>query len=199
VCEGQQEVMYLKHVAKLIKDFPRKVVKFKTFIDLPHRLEKRYEEYDSVAIFDHDFNEVQFQKNIIMCDKLNKKLKPTKRKLGRHIYHGYSNVNFDLWLILHKENYTRSVIRTDSYVADVKRVFGLESIEDIKNRTTIVKILNQITLDDVKKAIKRAENIRKRKLSNDARRIGQTKVYQNPDFLIHVFLRNVLLDSGDLQ
>jgi len=134
-----------------------------------------------------------------MCDKLNKKLKPTKRKQGRHIYHGYSNVNFDLWLILHKENYTRSVIRTDSYVADVKRVFGLESIEDIKNRTTIVKILNQITLDDVKKAIKRAENIRKRKLSNDARRIGQTKVYQNPDFSIHDFLRNVLLDSGDLQ
>jgi len=42
VCEGQQEEMYLKHIAKLIKGFSRKVEKFKTFIDLLHWLEKRY-------------------------------------------------------------------------------------------------------------------------------------------------------------
>lgn len=45
ICDGQQETMYLSHVAKLIKDFPRKVVTFNTFVDSPHRLEKRYEDY----------------------------------------------------------------------------------------------------------------------------------------------------------
>jgi len=37
ICDGQQETMYLKHIAKLIKDFPRKVVKFNTFEDSVHR------------------------------------------------------------------------------------------------------------------------------------------------------------------
>ncbi len=46
ICDGQQETMYLSRVAKLIKDFPRKVVKFNTFEDSPHRLEKRYENYE---------------------------------------------------------------------------------------------------------------------------------------------------------
>ena len=30
ICEGQQERMYFDHLAKLIKDFPKKVVKFNT-------------------------------------------------------------------------------------------------------------------------------------------------------------------------
>ena len=79
ICDGQQEIMYLNHVAKLIKDFPRKVVKFNTFEDLPHRLEKRYENYDSAAVFDFDYNEVEFKRNIEICDRLNKKLSPSKR------------------------------------------------------------------------------------------------------------------------
>ncbi|MDQ2085647.1 hypothetical protein RBH29_04265 [Herbivorax sp. ANBcel31] len=32
ICDGQQEKMYLQHLAKLIKKFPRKVVTFNTFI-----------------------------------------------------------------------------------------------------------------------------------------------------------------------
>lgn len=83
ICDGQQETMYFSHLAKLIKDFPRKVVTFNTFIDYPHRLEKRYEAYDSAAVFDFDHNEVEFRKIIEICDKLNKKLKPPKRKEGR--------------------------------------------------------------------------------------------------------------------
>lgn len=30
ICEGQQERMYFDHLAKPIKDFPKKVVKFKS-------------------------------------------------------------------------------------------------------------------------------------------------------------------------
>jgi hypothetical protein len=31
----------------------------------------------------------EFKRNIEICDSLNKKLKPSKRKEGRHIYHAY--------------------------------------------------------------------------------------------------------------
>ena len=71
ICEGLQEKMYLDHVASLVKEFPRKVIKFNTYIDNPHRLTKTYEDYDSAALFDYDFNEVEFKRNIKLCDKLN--------------------------------------------------------------------------------------------------------------------------------
>lgn len=198
ICDGQQETMYLSHVATLIKDFPRKVVKFNTFEDSPHRLEKRYEEYDSAAVFDYDHNDVEFKRNIEICDKLNKKLKPSERKKGRHIYHAYSSVNFDLWLILHKEDYDKSVTRNNAYITDVRRIFGLKLTEDIKNEEVINKILSQITLEDVKAAIRRAESIRKGKIKTDSTKIGNTTIYSNPDFSIHEFLKIVLENSGDL-
>lgn len=198
ICDGQQETMYLSHVAKLVKDFPRKVVTFNTFEDSPHRLKKRYEEYDSAAVFDYDHNDVEFKRNIEICDSLNKRLKPSKIKKGRHIYHAYSSVNFDLWLILHKEDYNKSVTRNDAYVSDVRRAFGLKSTDDIKNEDIIKKILSQITLEDVKEAIKRAETIRKGKVKADSTKIGNTTIYSNPDFSIHEFLKVVLEDSGDL-
>ena len=191
--------MYFDHLAKLIKDFPKKVVKFNTFIDSPHRLEKRYEEYDSAAIFDYDFNETEFYRNIEICNQLNKKLKPTKRNSGRHIYHAYSNVNFDLWLILHKQDYNKRVSKNDAYINDVRRVYGLKRADDIKSEDVINKILGQITLKDVKEAIKRAENIRIIKEESDSKNIFNTLIYENPDFSIHEFLRFVLEDSGDLR
>ena len=44
VYEGQQEEMYLKHVAFLLKKFPQSVVTFNTAHDLPERLKKNYTE-----------------------------------------------------------------------------------------------------------------------------------------------------------
>lgn len=51
VCDGQQEEMYLKHVAFLLKKFPERVVTFNTTCALPERLEKTYTEYDNAALF----------------------------------------------------------------------------------------------------------------------------------------------------
>lgn len=132
LCEGQQEAMYLNHVASLIKVFPQKVIKFSTYEDTPHRLKKRYEEYDSAALFDFDHNEVEFKRNIQICDELNRKLKPSAKKDGRHIYHAYSSVNFDLWLILHKEVFTKCVSSNDAYVSELQRVFRLNPTDKIK-------------------------------------------------------------------
>lgn len=198
LCEGQQESMYLNHVASLIKKFPEKVIKFNTFEDSPHRLKKRYEEYDSAALFDFDHNEMEFKRNIQICDELNRQLKRSARKDRRHIYHAYSSVNFDLWLILHKEDFTKCVSRNDAYVTELQRVFSLNPTDKIKNVEVIKKILNQITLDDVKAAISRAGKIRNAKEEGDRETIGNTTIYSNPDFSIHEFLRAVLQDSGDL-
>lgn len=198
VCEGQQEEMYLNHLAYLVKDFPNRVVKFNTVIDRPYRLKKTYVEYDSAAVFDYDFNEVEFKRNIELCDKLDSPNKSRKRKKGKRVYHAYSNVNFDLWLILHKENFNISVLKNDAYLSEVKRIYNLGTRENIKNENTIKKILEQITLNDVKEAIERAGRIRKTKITSEKMVIGSTVYYPNPDFSLHEFIRIVLKDCGQL-
>lgn len=195
VCEGQQEKMYLDHVARLIKVFPHKVVTFNSYIDNPHRLTKTYEDYDSVAIFDFDFNQVEFERNIALCDRLNNT--PRSKKKRRNIYHAYSNVNFDLWIILHKEDYNRQVSKNDAYINDVRRIYGLNPKDNIKNEKTIKKILDQISLQEIKDAISRAEKIKARKIKEDVKKIEKSLVYSNPDFSIHKFLKRVLVESGD--
>lgn len=198
ICEGQQEVMYLGHVASLIKKFPQRVVTFNTMIDKPFRLKKRYEEYDRAAFFDYDFNDIEFKKNIELCEQMNNANKPTQRKQGQYTYHAFSNVNFDLWLILHKEDFNRPVHMNNGYVSDVRRIYDLGSSENIKSESVIKKILDQITLEDVKSAIQRASSIREGKMDTDKMFIGSTVYYPNPDFSIHEFLKVILVNCGEL-
>lgn len=40
ICEGQQETMYLAHIARLLTHFPERVVKFNTTIGPPLGAEK---------------------------------------------------------------------------------------------------------------------------------------------------------------
>ena len=196
-CEGQQEELYLKHLASLIKVYPQRVVTYNTIIGNAFRLEKTYEEYDKAALFDFDFNEVDFKRNLEVCEKLSKNCKRNKQKSGERIFSAYSNVNFDLWLILHKEDYNKPVTSNNAYVADVRRIYGLNSTDNIKSEGVIKKILAQISLRDVKSAIARAENIKKGKIEVDRIVCGSMVYYPNPDFSLHEFLKTVLADCGE--
>ncbi len=70
VCDGQQEEMYLRHVASLLKIFPERVVAFNTTRGSADRLTKNYTEYDNAFLFDHDFKDIKFRQNIIICEQL---------------------------------------------------------------------------------------------------------------------------------
>lgn len=52
--------------------------------------------------------------------------------------------------------------------------------------------MEQITLDDVKQAVERAEKIHKEKLPCDATNINGEIYYPNPDFSIHKFISTVI-------
>ena len=133
ICEGQQEKKYLEHVARLIKNFPEKVVTFNCYIDRASRLKKIYEETDCGVLFDYDLDQKQFENSIKLCDQLQRERK------RQNIYHAYSSVNFDLWLILHKKDYFRTVNRNDAYITDVKNAYDLKKNDDIKKEGIIIK------------------------------------------------------------
>lgn len=70
ICEGQQETMYLAHIARLLTHFPERVVKFNTTIGPPSELKKHYEEYDSAALFDQDGCQNAFEEGIRVCQAI---------------------------------------------------------------------------------------------------------------------------------
>ncbi len=108
-------------------------------------------------------------------------------------------MNIDLWFILHKEDFNRPVASSDAYVVDVRRIYGLNREADIKERANLERILGQITLEDVRHAIRRADEIRATKLESDCFMVDSVACYGNPDFSLHNFLKIVLQDCGELK
>lgn len=171
------------------------LLSFNTTHGLPERLKKNYTEYDNAALFDYDFKEEEFRRNIMICEQLQRK---SRKEKGKNVYYAYSNVNIDLWFILHKEDFNRPVASNDAYVNDARRIYGLSHEANIKEKATLDRILMQITLEDVKQAIRRAEQIRNSKLESDCFMVGNVACYGNPDFSLHDFLKIVLQDCGEL-
>jgi len=194
VVEGQQEKLYLQHLAKLLTRFPETVVQFNVSEGNAHELTKSYVEYDSACLFDYDFNKSEFETNLTICATLNRNNQKKSKRQAARVYHAYTNVCFDLWLVLHKGDYFASVSANDAYVEDVIKLYSLPKGSDIKNKKVMEIILSQITLDDVKKAISRAKLICNRKLATDEIRIGVEKYFDNPDLSIHNFIEMVIRD-----
>ena len=184
--EGKQEILYFEHLQNLINEsstFKRRVnFKFKDSNGgSPSDIVKTARIYSSmentiVAVFDYDFKDKDFINAINTCDKNN-------------IIFAFSIPNFDLFLILHKELCYKQIISKDNYEKDLKKVFNLDNDCDIKSEETIKKILSQITLDDVKNALRNATIINKRSKENN--KIITKDVYEQPYLSINYFIEKV--------
>lgn len=198
ICEGQQEELYLDHLGALLKT-PQRSVKFKHIRGTAADLKRGAPfGYDKAVLFDHDCKKARFIQQIEACDKAEK---GRTNRQDPHTYHAYSNLNFDLWLALHSQAFTAfhtPVCQNNDYVDAVRKCYHLSKTADIKKESVIQKILDKITLDDVKRAIRRAEEIRARKVVTAPHRAGNTDWYDNPDFSIDQFLKKVLKDAGEL-
>ncbi len=162
--EGNQEKLYFEHVQQLINyssEFKRRVnFNFKTANGgSPLSIVNKVDIYSSmentkVAVFDHDFKDRDFIKAVKACDE-------------KDIIPAFSIPNFNLFLILHRECCYKQTTPSDNYEKDLKRVFHLEKDSDVKSEETIKKILSQITLDDVKNALRNATIINQRSKENN--------------------------------
>lgn len=89
-------------------------------------------------------------------------------KLGKTIKYelGYSNIDFELWIILHKKDLFGSVGSKDQYLKNINQIFGtkFEGLREYKEEKNFLQILSKITLDDIRAAIARAEKITKQRM-----------------------------------
>ena len=74
---------------------------------------------------------------------------------------GYSNLSFDLWMILHKRSCNAELANVDGYLRHINSAFSasFESMKKYKEEANFKRCLGELSLADVKTAIDRAKNI----------------------------------------
>ncbi len=138
-----------------------------------------------IAIFDYDFKDEEFIQANEYC-------------LKNNIVNAYSNVNFDLFLLLHKKSYNKQIYTNEGYKEVLCKSFRLSPKSDIKDEKIIDKIMNQITLEDVVNAIETAKKICK-KTENSGKVFNRLDGhYEQPYLKIHLFIEKVLIRCGIL-
>ena len=126
----------------------------------------------------------------------------TNKKITYNL--GYSNYTFELWMVLHKRDCNGPLGHRSQYLAPINRAYDgdFRNLEEFKKEDNFKRCLSKLTLDDVKKAIERADVIMKNN-ELDGKTLMQYKGYKyyrdNPAISIHDELRKVLEDCGILK
>ena len=114
---------------------------------------------------------------------------------------GYSNLAFELWIILHKSNCNGSFTNRTQYLAPINRVFNekFESLKEYKQKDNFKRCLSKISFDDVKNAICRANKIMKSNAENGLKENqykGFTYYSDNPSLTINKAVEKILKDCN---
>lgn len=85
------------------------------------------------------------------------------RELGKQIIYkfGYSNLTFDLWIILHKVDCYSSYAHRKNYIAPLNRAYNEKfgNMNEFKHENNFKRCLNKLQLTNVIDAITRAKTI----------------------------------------
>ncbi len=187
--------MYFNRVMKLINDYENR--KADVLFDyaepyggdpkcvVERTVQKSIGKSNKLSVFDFDGKKIKYEEAIELASE-------------NRIELGYTNFCFDLWIILHKEDFFGKVLHQDDYAVEVKRVFGLPTTANIKRSSNVEKIMEQITLEDIKNAIVRADKIEANNLTTVPNHTPQKHIayYDNPDTQVHTALRTIFNKAG---
>ena len=201
--EGETESWYLEWLQKTINGID--AAKYKIVLDCkvqknPLNRAKSLVITSKTEIyhfFDYESNDPIHQNQFVETMDNMKKV----NEIGKNIiYHfGYSNLTFDLWIILHKSDCKRSFTHRDQYVTPLNRAFAedFENMHAYKHKKNFKRILSKITLYNVVEAITRAKTIMQRNHENGFT-LHEYKGYkyykENPSLQIWVPIENILKD-----
>ena len=81
---------------------------------------------------------------------------------------GYSNLTFDLWIVLHITDCNGAISHRKNYLALLNRAYGehFESMDEYKHEANFKRCLGKLQLSDVIDAVNRAKVIMQRNQAN---------------------------------
>lgn len=137
-------------------------------------------------------------------DKFHGILKEMKEaRLQKNIkYHlGYSNFTFELWMILHKRDCYGPFNDRKQYLVPIQQCFEkkFEDLDHYKREATFKHCLEELTLNDVKSAVKRAKKLALQN-AKDGRKVikysGYSYYRENPALSINEVVEKILTECG---
>ena len=196
--EGETEEWYFHYLQKIINDRLNQLNANFTISILPKKCSpkkfmKTYPKLSSSTmcfhVFDYDNDKNRF---ITILDEMH----DAKKQKGIQYKMGYTNLSFELWMILHKINFNKSLLYPANYLAHLKRAFdtSIVSIDDYKKEKKFKDILNEITLENVYSAINRAEKIQQNRenVSTPNWQNGYKWYLDNPSLSIHECIKKIM-------
>lgn len=203
--EGETEQWYLDWLQNIINSAEKSKfnVSLKAEVEKnPLKYVKRINIMSNTRIYhfsdyesDEDVHTEQFKETIDNLDKA--------KKSGRQIEYcfGYSNLTFDLWIILHRTNVSLHRYNRHSYIELINRAYDkkFENMKEYKHEKNFKSILKMLTLDDVIKAINGAKAIMESNKRNGYQLVEYKKYKfyrENPSLMVWEAIENILRDCG---
>ena len=201
--EGETEVLYFQHLQKLIRSVETRKANPVIRVERirPSSFSKKIsilKPCSIVAVYDVEDNDTEHRKRF---EGILKEMKDTENS-GKSIKFelGYSNIDFELWILLHKKDMFGSISSRSQYLNNINSVFGtkFQGLKEYKVEKNFNQILSQITLEDVKVAITRADKIIKQRSSEDnpLKSSGYEWYERNPSLSVHSAINKILLECG---
>lgn len=203
--EGENEEWYFDHLQRLINNSEDSSfnVKFNIKIDKSPLSRKKSinvptyskQKLSVFHVVDYESNSPEHTKQF---QKTLDELKTIKTKYTAYNYKlGYSNFAFELWLILHKNTSNLPVLDRSKYVEQINNLYGTKfsKLKDNKNKDTFNKLLEQISLEDVKSAVCNAHKIRSYQEEIGLRMVeykGFQYYRENPDLTVNECVEIIL-------
>lgn len=125
------------------------------------------------------------------------------KDLGKTIVYkwGYSNLSFDLWMVLHKQDCNAEMTGVDNYHAYINRAFEMQfvSLNQYKEEVNFKRCLGKLSLQEVIDALSRAKAIMQRN-ERDNYPLTKFKGYEyyshNPSLDLWQPIEKILKDCG---
>lgn len=114
---------------------------------------------------------------------------------------GYSSLSFEVWMLLHKVDRPRTVTKQEQYVDQINKAFStsFESLQEYKTKEGFKKILSKLTLEDVRQAVGRAEEIERLRVANGEAPREYKRFFfrwEDPANSVGVCIKEILQDNG---
>ena len=200
--EGKTEKIYLKWLEAIInKRHPEKKVKFNIIIThLPQKRIRSIPKNLNVDVFHFcdmestdQYHQEHFRKTL---ENLDKAKKSTNVK---NYYLAYSNYSFDLWIILHKLDFFSASSHRKNYIRQINSAFNTKfrGMNEFKKEENLKKVLDQLNLEDVLKAIERNKSITYHNQLNGYQKInykGYNYFRENPSLSVGEIIEKILLE-----
>lgn len=203
--EGETEKWYLEWLRDAINADPRSKVKVVCSPKVqknPVKWAKAKTNLDKSAKVFHvfDFEDEEPIHVKAFKDTLANMKKAGSLGRGFRYVSAYSNLTFELWMVLHKGD-SPALAHRRQYLKPINDLYGehFESLDEYKHEANFKRVLGKLTVDDAVTAVGRAETLAKRAEEHGLRKAqhcGYSYYLDNPATDLWIPVKQMLEEGG---